>query len=556
MSRAKDARRALMMARDPSLILQQLATSSRGEFAVGGAPYGFVPFMPPSFPMAQGTTIQPGAIAPPRPPAGPAMPWPTTPPVTGTGGRGNERRGGNDRAAKATLMAQKIGTQGMGPAPGSAPLNSATGGGNGGFAAPSTFPAGPDNGGVGNTSADNYGGAYAGAPGIMGVAQALADNQSPAPGQIAGALAGLATGPAGLGIGALGMGLNALGFAPSQDPHGTGSGGSGSDKGAEKGGDDAGSGGMGSSAGDMSGEKGGDDGSGGGGGMGGGDDGGGGDAGGGGSGAGDSSGEKAAGGEVDHGARTYEQGFRDGHEHFARGGLLQDRFPTHYMPGVGRQVMADGGMAPDGGAVDPRLLEFDPSRIFDMADGGVVARALALATGGKVDTAPSDAQKEAGNYRKDHVSFQGLPISIENKKGSVRSGVGANGKPWHCTQPADYGYIKRTEGADGDHVDVYIGPHKESRQVFVVNQQDSASAKFDEHKVMLGYHSEREAIKDYCAAFSDGKGPDRIRSVEPMSLDAFKEWLKRGATKKPIATKDIVSRALALCASKKGPRHV
>lgn len=163
--------------------------------------------------------------------------------------------------------------------------------------------------------------------------------------------------------------------------------------------------------------------------------------------------------------------------------------------------------------------------------------------------APTEAQKVAGNYAKEHISFQGLPISIENKKGSERSGIGPDGKRWRCTLPADYGYIKRTEGAegaDGDHVDVYVGPHKGSRQVFLVNQVDHKTGKFDEHKAMLGYHSEREALADYCRAFSDGHGHARVGSVEAMSIDGFKHWLKDGNTKRPAHTRHVIDRALLL----------
>lgn len=157
----------------------------------------------------------------------------------------------------------------------------------------------------------------------------------------------------------------------------------------------------------------------------------------------------------------------------------------------------------------------------------------------------SEAQKHAGNYKKHHISFHGLPIAIENPKGSVREGKG-----WKCVMPADYGYIKRTEGADGDHLDVFIGPDKGSQMVFVINQNDHRTGQFDEHKAMLAYSSERAAVADYVKAFNDGKGADRIRSVEPMSLDAFKHWLKRGRTKTPAKSKTIVEHALAMTRSK------
>lgn len=167
--------------------------------------------------------------------------------------------------------------------------------------------------------------------------------------------------------------------------------------------------------------------------------------------------------------------------------------------------------------------------------------ALALARS-VVDHFPTDAQKIAGNYRKEHISFQGLPISIENKKGSVRSGVDRNGKRWSCVLPADYGYVKRTEGADGDQVDVYIGPDPNSSLVVIVNQIDKDTRRFDEHKVILGANSEREALDIYTGAFSDAKGRDRIGSVQVLSMDAFKDWLKRGDTTKPA--KKLVDLAL------------
>jgi hypothetical protein len=157
---------------------------------------------------------------------------------------------------------------------------------------------------------------------------------------------------------------------------------------------------------------------------------------------------------------------------------------------------------------------------------------------------PSDAQKSAGNYKKGHMSYHGLDISIENARGSQRSGKSPSGHSWTCTLPADYGYIKRTTGADGDHVDVYIGPHRDSRVVFIVNQKDHQTHRFDEHKVMLGYRSEKEAVADYNKAFSDGKGPHRIKSVEAISLDSFKHWLKNGKTDKPANARSIIDDAL------------
>lgn len=173
----------------------------------------------------------------------------------------------------------------------------------------------------------------------------------------------------------------------------------------------------------------------------------------------------------------------------------------------------------------------------------IAAARAAYRQGGAV-RAPTEAQKEAGNYRKGHIKFHGLDISIETAKGQKRTGKDKGGKAWSVVMPADYGYVKRTEGADGDHVDVFIGPHKDSQTAFIINQRHHDTGKFDEHKVMLGYRSEREACMDYCRAFSDGKGPHRIQSIATVSIDAFKKWLKSGKTIRPACGKKIVDHAL------------
>lgn len=141
---------------------------------------------------------------------------------------------------------------------------------------------------------------------------------------------------------------------------------------------------------------------------------------------------------------------------------------------------------------------------------------------------PSPAQILAGNYRKDHMSFQGLNVTIENRKGSVRRGVDPSGARWKVTMPADYGYVKGTVGNDGDHVDVYVGPNKDSFMVYVINQKDLMSGRFDEHKCMLGFKKKKDAVKTYVSGFSDNAGQERIMGVKSMTIRTFKKWLNTG----------------------------
>lgn len=142
-----------------------------------------------------------------------------------------------------------------------------------------------------------------------------------------------------------------------------------------------------------------------------------------------------------------------------------------------------------------------------------------------VNPEPTDAQKEAGNYTKGHTRWNGLDLSIENAQGGERSGTGPDGSKWSVTMPAHYGYFRGTEGNDGDHVDFYMGPNEDSGSVFVVDQNDAETGKFDEHKVMLGFPDEASALAAYDAGFSDGKGPDRRGAVTAMSVDDLKEAL-------------------------------
>lgn len=150
---------------------------------------------------------------------------------------------------------------------------------------------------------------------------------------------------------------------------------------------------------------------------------------------------------------------------------------------------------------------------------------------------PTSAQKEAGNYKKGHLKLLGLDIALENPKGSTRSGTDQDGKAWHSTMAHDYGYIKRTEGADGDHVDVFIGDQLDSETVYVVDQVDPKTGKFDEHKVMLGFYDEAAARAGYLANYEQGwKG---LGTIKAMPLDEFKHWVKGGDTTKPISAQEM-----------------
>ena len=143
---------------------------------------------------------------------------------------------------------------------------------------------------------------------------------------------------------------------------------------------------------------------------------------------------------------------------------------------------------------------------------------------------PTQAQIEAGNYKKGHIKVHGLDIAVENPRGSERRGTDPDGKEWAHTMTDHYGYIKRTTGADNEQIDTYVGRNPESDQVFIVDQIDQKTDGFDEHKVMMGFNSQEEALQAYSSNFDKGW---KVGPVRAMNKDEFKTWLKDGDTKKP-----------------------
>ncbi|HEV7247955.1 MAG TPA: LPD38 domain-containing protein [Shinella sp.] len=154
--------------------------------------------------------------------------------------------------------------------------------------------------------------------------------------------------------------------------------------------------------------------------------------------------------------------------------------------------------------------------------------------GQRVNVEPTEAQAAAGNYRKGHVKVGGLDVTIENPKGSTRRGTSLSGERWESQLPAAYGYIKRSKGADGDHLDVYVGDNPASKRVYVVDQKADGGRRFDEHKAVLGANSLAEARDLYASAFSDGRGRERIGAITPMSISQFRKWVAEGDTTQPL----------------------
>ncbi len=136
-----------------------------------------------------------------------------------------------------------------------------------------------------------------------------------------------------------------------------------------------------------------------------------------------------------------------------------------------------------------------------------------------------DNMSKAAHKLQGKIKFHDLDISIENKKGSVRKWYDPlKDEHGETKMKCPYGYIKLTEGADGEHVDCYLGDKEDSKKVFVVHQQNPKNGKYDEDKIMLKFDTADEAKKAYLAHYND---PKFFGSMDELSIDNFQDKVKR-----------------------------
>lgn len=212
------------------------------------------------------------------------------------------------------------------------------------------------------------------------------------------------------------------------------------------------------------------------------------------------------------------------------------RKPLIYtVPAVGKSTVTDtsevnsgqsmGATAPAGNSSESK--DSDKSAVAQTIDEKI-AKAEE-----ETDVNPTEGQKEAGNYKKGHVRIDGYDITIEQPKGSVRRGTDADGKQWEQTMNNTYGYIRGTEGVDGDHIDIFLSDNPTEGNVYVVDQVNPDGS-FDEHKVMYGFQSADDARAAYLSNYEEGwKG---LGTITEVSKDEFKKWVNSSHRKtKPFS---------------------
>lgn len=188
---------------------------------------------------------------------------------------------------------------------------------------------------------------------------------------------------------------------------------------------------------------------------------------------------------------------------------------------------------------DKQISEEESSSQLTDGKGTSSIRSAVETASAEVNTEPTPAQAEAGNYKKGHVTIGDFDITIENPAGSTRKGVDADGKEWQTTMANAYGYIKGTESVDGDHIDVFLHTDMDEwngRKVYVVDQT-TPDGSFDEHKVMLGFNDKDAAMSAYLANYDKtwAQTHPGLR-ISETNLEDFDKWIKSSHRKtKPFA---------------------
>ena len=116
------------------------------------------------------------------------------------------------------------------------------------------------------------------------------------------------------------------------------------------------------------------------------------------------------------------------------------------------------------------------------------------------------------------ANFRGLPITIEFRKGDVKSGTDVFGNKWEKVLKHHYGYFNGIVGADGQELDVYINPDNEfinSSKIFRIEQLDAKTGEFDEYKIMLGFESMMQARQAYLSNMPRKWDRDRVTQDGP-----------------------------------------
>jgi len=210
-----------------------------------------------------------------------------------------------------------------------------------------------------------------------------------------------------------------------------------------------------------------------------------------------------------------------------------------------RDALAEGKPVPENVIAEYPDLQADLQNVEktqqELADQPIDLAAAKVVNSPRNPLRISDSDRMQGNYPKPEVDLKGFTVAIENDKGSIRKGVDREGREWQQPMSYIYGEIQGVKGADKDFTDVFIKPGltngdiENLNTIYVIDQVDPKTGKFDEHKTIVGPADETEAREAYFSNYEDGwKG---LGAITPMPVEQFRTWSQTADTTKPIQDK-------------------
>ena len=227
---------------------------------------------------------------------------------------------------------------------------------------------------------------------------------------------------------------------------------------------------------------------------------------------------------------------------------IEEQKPLVVPPGAQAvKATPSGGIVPEGKPAPPQQPSrppspMTPSRVvqhgvvaptgkgdeYSMAGTGTeIHDVVNEITHGRTGTsAARKGEKEQENPRKYRFSdireFQGIPLFIEQDIGETREGVNQDGTSWETTMRRPYGRITGVKGLDQEEMDVFVGPYRKAKNVYVAVIRDPQRGTIDEEKVMLGFRGIMEAKN---ALLEHYDSPEYFHSIRSIPLGDFKQWL-------------------------------
>jgi hypothetical protein len=130
------------------------------------------------------------------------------------------------------------------------------------------------------------------------------------------------------------------------------------------------------------------------------------------------------------------------------------------------------------------------------------------------------------------MAFAGMEISVETDVGQQRHWHDPHsGESGSTTMLYPYGFIRRTDGEDGEEIDVYVGPDQAAPYAHVVHQMKKPEfSEYDEDKVMLGFGSAEAARAAYLAHYND---PRFFGDMTVMPVPHFRRVFVEGGKVAP-----------------------